>query len=42
MKTDRLRVKTKKIKRSLLARIHLFMKKYAENCKYSFETMLKI
>jgi len=42
MKTDTLKVKTKRIRRSLLERIHLFMKKYAENCRYSFEGMLKI
>lgn len=42
MKTDKLNVKTKKVKKSILASIHLYLKKYADNCRYSFNGMLKI
>jgi len=42
MKTDKLKVKTRKVKKSILESIHSFLKKYAENCRYSFEGMLRI
>lgn len=42
MKTNKIRVKTKKVKKSFLENIHLYLKKYADNCKYSFNGMLRI
>ncbi len=42
MKTDKLKVKTKKVKKSFLENIHLSLKKYADNCRYSFNGMLNI
>ena len=42
MKTDNFKVKTKKVKKSFVESIHQFLKKYAENCRYSFDGMLKI
>lgn len=41
MKTDETR-KTQKFKKSFLENIHLFLKKYADNCRYSFNGMLRI
>ncbi len=42
MKTDKLPMKTKKIRKTFIENIHLFLKKYADNCRYSFNGMLKI
>ncbi len=42
MKTDKLQVKTEKVEKSFFESIHLFLKKYADNCRYSFDGMLKI
>lgn len=42
MKTIKIKVQTKYVKKSFLENIHLFLKKYADNCRYSFDGMLKI
>ncbi len=42
MKSQKIQMKTMKAKKSLFDRIYVYLKKYAENCRYSFEGMLKI
>ncbi|WP_373518240.1 hypothetical protein [Pricia sp.] len=42
MKTKKIGVKPKKVKKSFLESIHSYLKRYADNCRYSFEGMLRI
>ena len=37
-----IKVKNKKVKKSMIESIHAFLKTYADNCRYSFEGMLRI
>ncbi len=42
MKTDKLQTNTEDVKKSYLGSIHQFLRKYADNCRYSFDGMLRI
>jgi len=42
MKTDKKILEPKKTKKSLIAKFHAFLKKYADDCRYSFENMLSL
>ncbi len=42
MKQNKVYFKSKKIEKPLVTNIQTFLKRYAENCRYSFNKMLRI